>query len=532
LLIAKDLVSADTLALVFGASAEQNADSSASHAARQPPIPPGRKPGTMTAPTVPIGALIEDAQTKHLAAQDKLNEHLAASPDDPDDASLATRDALVAAADSAKRNLESLYATERALSAAAVPGAARTEPAQGRAVAPSNSGSRVFAAPAKNITPADRALHVLAGLVCSWASKGQKSVYDCIAERYGHDGKIEEKTKILADMALRREGTNAVDVVQRAATAPATTTTSGWASQLVETSTQGWTNLLMPAAVFPGLASRAIRLNFGRAGIISVPTRAATPTIAGSFVAEGSPIPVRQAAFTSQTFGPKKMAVITSFTREIAEHSNPTLEGLLRMAIQEDTSVSLDTVLIDATAATAVRPAGIRAGVSVTTATAGGGFNALVGDLKALVGALMTSSNGNLRSPVWIMNPVQALSVSLTQNAGGDFPFQADINNGTLLGYSFIRSSTVPAGMLILVDSADFVVLEGAAPRFDLSDQTVLVYDDTAPAQIGTTGSPAVVGAPARSMFQTDSIALRMIFDVNWGLVRTGTVAWTQAVTW
>jgi hypothetical protein len=76
------------------------------------------------------------------------------------------------------------------------------------------------------------------------------------------------------------------------------------------------------------------------------------------------------------------------------------------------------------------------------------------------------------------------------------------------------------------------VVIEGAAPRFDLSDQTVLVYDDTAPAQIGATGSPNVVGAPARSMFQTDSIALRMIFDVNWGLVRTGTVAWTQAVTW
>jgi len=41
-----------------------------------------------------------------------------------------------------------------------------------------------------------------------------------------------------------------------------------------------------------------------------------------------------------------------------------------------------------------------------------------------------------------------------------------------------------------------------------------------------------VVGAPARSMYQTDSIALRMIMDINWGVRRAGTLAWTQAVTW
>jgi HK97 family phage major capsid protein len=208
-------------------------------------------------------------------------------------------------------------------------------------------------------------------------------------------------------------------------------------------------------------------------------------------VAEGAPIPVRQGAFSSQTFTPKKMAVISTFTREIAEHSTPAIEGLIRNAIQEDTSVALDTVLLDATAASTTRPAGLRNGVSTLTATSGGGFAALVGDLKQFVAALITASNGNLRQPVWIMNEIQALSIATTQNAGGDFPFAMRRSTRTASrAIPVILSSTVTAGMVLLVDAADFVVIEGGAPRFDVSDQATLHMEDTTPLAIGTAGSP------------------------------------------
>ena len=114
---------------------------------------------------------------------------------------------------------------------------------------------------------------------------------------------------------------------------------------------------------------------------------------------------MRQGAFSAITFTPKKMAVISTFTREIAEHSTPAIEGLIRQAIVEDTAVAIDSVLLDATAATTTRPAGLKAGVSATTATAGGGIAAVIGDIRGLTGALITGTNGNLRSPVWIMNP-------------------------------------------------------------------------------------------------------------------------------
>jgi hypothetical protein len=200
--------------------------------------------------------------------------------------------------------------------------------------------------------------------------------------------------------------------------------------------------------------------------------------------------------------------------------------------MQEDTSVAVDTVLLDATAASTTRPAGLRNGVSTLTATAGGGFAALVGDLKQFVAALITASNGNLRQPVWIMNDIQALSIATTQNAGGDFPFAMEINNNRFQGYPVILSSTVTAGMVLLIDAADFIIIEGGAPRFDVSDQATLHLEDTTPLAIGTAGAPATVAAPVRSLFQTDSMALRMIMDLNWGLRRAGVVAWTTAVTW
>jgi HK97 family phage major capsid protein len=336
------------------------------------------------------------------------------------------------------------------------------------------------------------------------------------SERYGDD----EPTKLITD------------VMSRAASAPAMTTTSGWASQLVATVNADFMQDLLPASVYPGLSARGLRLNFGRAGIISIPSRSATPTIAGSFVGEGAPIPVRQGAFTSVSLTPKKMAVISTFTREIAEHSTPAIEGLIRDAMQEDTAVAIDTILLDAGAATTIRPAGIRNGVTVTTATTGGGFAALVGDIKALVGALITATNGNVRAPVWIMNPVQAVAISLTQNAGGDFPFQANIDNGTLQGYPVIQSPTVPAGTVMLVDAADFVSVTGDEPRFDLSDQTVLHMEDTNPAALSTTGTPNAVSAPLRSMFQTDSLAIRMLLPMNWSFRRAGVSVFTQSVTW
>lgn len=338
------------------------------------------------------------------------------------------------------------------------------------------------------------------------------------------------RTKIYGDDVSTRE---ACEIILRAATAPAMTTVVGWAAELVQPRYEQLLGLLMPKAILTRLAPRGLALDFAGAGRIVIPMRSRTPTIAGSFVGEGLPIPVRQGAFTSQTLVPKKVAVISVWTREMDEYSTPAIEGVIREAIQDDTSVAVDSVLLDANPATVVRPAGILNGVAALTPTAGGGIAAVVGDIKQLINAITVATFGNVRNLVWLMNPSDVLSASLVSAAStGVFPFKEEIARGTLATVPIVDSSTVPAKTVILMDAADFVSVGGGAPRFEMSDSATLHLEDTTPLELVAAGSPGVVAAPQRSLFQTDSLALRMVMPLNWANRRTGTVAWVANVTW
>jgi hypothetical protein len=128
------------------------------------------------------------------------------------------------------------------------------------------------------------------------------------------------------------------------------------------------------------------------------------------------------------------------------------------------------------------------------------------------------------------MNPSDALSASLV-NTNGIFPFKDEVGRGTLNNIPIIDSATVTPKTVILADAADFVTMGGDSVRFDISDQATLHMEDTAPADL-VSGSPGVVASPQRSLFQTDSLALRMIMPLNWAYRRSGMVAFTQNVTW
>ena len=491
LAVAKSLhLSPDTIRMAFGEQAtERDVESPGEHAA---PKPQAKKEAAMT---TPLSKRIEDAQNDLVREKDALTAHLA-----EDDADPIVTEELSARIEQKQAGVDALKRAEAVLAT--------------KAVANPPAGSTVPARVAKKSDPKDALIRSAVCRVLSHVEK--RSPQEIMVSRYGEDEAVK----------------TVLDVVTRAASVPATTTQTGWAAELVQTAFVDFMDSLLPKSVYAQLRDRGGRFGFGRNGIVTLPSRNVGTSIAGSFVAQGNAIPVRQAAFNAITLNPKKMAVITTFTREIAEHSTPSIEAVLKQAMEEDTTVAVDTILLDNVAASPVRPAGLRNGVSAITPTVGGGFNALVIDIKALVGALITASNGNLRQPVFIMNPVQALSISLTQNAGGDFPFAAGIERQTLNGYPVITSSTVPVGTVYLIDAADFFTATGDEPRFDVSDQATLHMEDTSPTQIGTAGTPNAVAAPVRSMFQTDSLALRMIIDMNWAMRRSGVVAVVTGVTW
>lgn len=476
-----------------------------------------RKSGVTAAKPTPSGGKsmstntlskrIEDTQSRLVATQDELQKHLDGLGEEPtaeDNASTASFNEKIA---EMQETLDNLQEAEKRL----------TNNVERSIVATGGNQPerKPFALPAKKVEPID---YVFRSMTAAVVAHVRKQPYvEAMKSLYGED----VTTKAVSDI-----------VIEKAAVAPADTTTSTWAAALVQTAIGDFFELLLPQSVYPGLSAKGGRFGFGRNGTVSLPTRDATPTVAGSFVGEGAAIPVRRASFSAVTLTPKKMAVITTMTREITERSTPAIEQLLRNAIQEDTAVAIDSVLLDANAATSIRPAGLRNGATTAAGTAGGGIAAVVADLKGMLGTLINNTNGNLRNPTFLMNPAQALALSLIQNAGGDFPFAAEISQNRFQGYGVIQSTTVPAGVVILLDAADFFSATGDDPRFDVSDQATLHMEDTSPTAIGTAGTPNVVAAPVRSLFQTDSLALRMILPMNWAMRRSGVIVERTAVTW
>ncbi len=170
----------------------------------------------------------------------------------------------------------------------------------------------------------------------------------------------------------------------------------------------------------------------------------------------------------------------------------------------------LDTRLLDSTASSASRPAGLLNGVTPITAVSGGGIAALAADLGALAAAIP-----NPADLVYLMNPGDRIR-ALTLAPG-------------LLGVTIIEAPGLTAKTVIAIDAADFVSGETTEPRFDVSN-TATINADTAPVAIGT--PPNVVAAPTYSAFQQDLIVIRALWFLTWAMRRAGRVAYTASVTW
>src|SRR5262249_11087434 len=59
-----------------------------------------------------------------------------------------------------------------------------------------------------------------------------------------------------------------------------------------------------------------------------------------------------------------------------------------------------------------------------------------------------------------------------------------------------------------------------------------LLHTDATPTPISATGTPNTIAAPVRSLYQTDTIAMRLILPAAWTWRTAGAVAWIQNTTW
>lgn len=496
LAVARSLnVSDETLSLAFGEHAEtrrwdvttgehadlKNADEERARAATSP------RPKAKTMKT--LSQRIEDAQNELTAKRDRLVE--LTNADDLDNDAI---EAINAEIEGFERTIANLKASEAKIGVTATPAVA--SPAVARR--PLGIGQR-------EVSGLD--LIVRAAVVKGVSHFGDKPIERVLEERYpGHEA---TKVMVRADQTI------------------GTTTVSGWASEIVQTAYAGFLDALMPYSVYPALRARGIGLSFDGVGTVSLPSRTAGGA-GGGFVAEGAPIRVGRITTAATTMTPRKLGVIVPFSRELAKRSTPAIESLVRQAILEDTGVILDAALLDATAESTARPAGLLNGVSATATGYGGGdYQAVVADLKALLAPFYAANAGD--NITVLMNPAQGLALSMMPGPGpaGEFGWSEPLTSRL----SIIESTNVPANRLIALRTSDFATALGDAPEFDVSEQATVHMEDTTPLEI-VSGTGPTTADPVRSFFQTATIGVRMLMDVSWKMRRSGMVRWIDTTSW
>jgi hypothetical protein len=267
--------------------------------------------------------------------------------------------------------------------------------------------------------------------------------------------------------------------------------------------------MLQPYSGAAMLFNEGLKVTLTRdSGGVTVPSVPVVPSL--KFVAPGAPKPVVQGVSVGARVDPHKIAGITVASGELFQQAN--IELILQQLLAESAGPTLDAAVFSALPGDASRPPGLFNGIASLTPATGTGTDALLADLQTLMRSVAPVVGASRF--FYIMNPVQAVS--------------AQYRTYEDIAPRIITSGTVPEKTVIVV-AANAVVSAMGVPMFETATHTALHMNDV-PLPIVSGG---VVASPlVSSMFQTNSIAVKMQLDVSWALRSPQAVAWIQNVVW
>jgi HK97 family phage major capsid protein len=440
-----------------------------------------------------ISQRIEEAQKSLVETRDELTA-LVAKMDQGEDVGIAI-DELTIKSEQQEADLERLQRVEKSL-------AAKSEPVEKSVSAPA-----ILSNPGARVPDSKKADLLVKSALCAFDAYVKRIPVELAMEqRYGQDEAIKA----------------VMNVTTKAAQNPAMTNVPAWAGALVQDAYGSFMDLLKPESVVPRLP--LARYEFNGYNSIKIPSRTGSattnPNLAAAFRAEGAPIRVGALTLGTTTLTPKSMGVIGTYTAEILERSTPSIEAIIRDAMIQDTAVALDLAFLGSTTGSATVPAGITAGLAAGNTAASAGTTAanIMADLRGRLQNLASLNMG--RRPVFIMNPARMWGLQLATTAAGT-PLLPELANGQLMGVPVVTSTTVPAAVIYLVDAAE-VAFAGGAPRFMGTEVATIHEEDTTPLPI--VDGAKVAASPVRSLFQTNSAALRCVWELDWAVMRPGAV--------
>ena len=242
----------------------------------------------------------------------------------------------------------------------------------------------------------------------------------------------------------------------------------------------------------------------------------------GFWIGESKAIKVTTGDFSNVNTTPYKVAAITQFSKELLEDSSPSVEMLMRDSLEEALRQRIDsTFLSTSNVSNGVSPAGILYNLSIGASNGPDAQSART-DYRALIANFITAKNvGGL---YWVTTPTLGVGLGSMVNALGqpEFP-SVNVDGGTYMGYPMITGDNVGSGDFILLKPSDIWKIGDSGIRVQVSD-TAMLESSSAPS--GAADTPTAADQALTSMFQTDSVAIKVTRRISFGLRRSTAVAY------
>lgn len=334
---------------------------------------------------------------------------------------------------------------------------------------------------------------------------------------------------VIAKTLARLEGISAVGIaknrwgktnpqlveVVRAAVEGGGTGSGEWGAELAASDaryTGDFIDFLYAQTIFDQLPLREIPAN--------VFIKGQDGTATGYWVGESKSIPVSKADFFDVELRAKKVAALAVVSKELLRDSSPSAEMLVRDSLVKASAQRVDLTFFGTGASSATTPAGILNGVTPMSSSGSDG-QAVREDIGKLYAPFLAAFNaGDLQL---VMNKGLGKALSLMTNALGNTEFpQITANGGSLLGDPVNTGDNVNPTHLILLKPSDIYKIGDRGVEVSMSTEASIQMDD---APDGESDTP-VANSSLVSMYQTDSVALKVVRPINFAKRRASAVAY------
>ncbi len=297
------------------------------------------------------------------------------------------------------------------------------------------------------------------------------------------------------------------------------TATTSNTSALLATLTEYFIAALAPISAAAALLAKTLQLSFDEAGTISVPAFVATASGA-SFVGELRPISARSLVAQPLLLEPSSLKTITGLTEEMVAGSGGNAERMIEDCLKRSVALALDAALFDANAIVPeVRPAGLRNGVSASTASgATDPTDAMIADIQTLT-AIVAAVSGS-EPIVLIAAPARAKTMPLRSVALALNSSFVILPSSEVRGQRFARRHAVGHRQRVGLDPGN----HGRARNHAAFRRQ--------PATARERRNAAGRRRAAARLVQTNSIALKCRLPVSWAKRHPASVAWLTATAW